>query len=106
MVAPGLLTLKDGTVVCIYGGVGRGGIELIFSEDGGHTWVAPETDRGFSIDNSVYLYAMGCEMPDGSIYIVYYDPMGNQTKTAIWGIRVKIREDRQGIDILPVDSGK
>ena len=49
------------------------------------------------------MYAIGCEMPDGSIYIVYYDPTNQQTKTAIWSVRVKIRDDRDGIDILPVE---
>jgi len=33
---------------------------------------------------------------------VYYDGRGNQNKTAIWSVRVRIRKDRQGIDILPV----
>ncbi len=103
MVAPCLLTLKNGTVVCIYGGMTKNSVELIFSDDGGQTWIAPGIDHGFMIDNSVYKYAIGCEMQDGSIYLVYYDPKGNQTKTAIWSIRLKIRKDRKGIDILPVD---
>ncbi len=100
MVAPGLLTLKDGTVVCIFGWGGTGGIQIMWSDDGGHTWTVPAADRGFMIDNSVYVYASGCEMPDGSIYVAYYDPRGNQTKTALWGLRLRIREDRQGIDLL------
>ena len=102
MVAPCLLTLEDGTVVCIFGWGATGGIQITWSDDNGHTWTTPAKDRGFRIDNSVYVYAIGCEMPDGSIYVVYYDPRGNQTKTAIWGIRVRIRADRQGVDILPV----
>ncbi len=73
------------------------------SDDGGRTWTTPAKDRGFKIDDSVYVYAIGCEMPDGSIYVVYYDPRGNQTKTAVRGIRLRIRKDRQGIDILPMD---
>ncbi len=103
MVAPCLMTLKDGTVVCLFGWGATGGIQMMWSDDGGRTWTTPAADRGFVIDSSVYVYAIGCEMPDGSIYIVYYDPRGNQTKSAIWSIRVRIRSDRQGIEILPVE---
>lgn len=105
MVAPCLLTLRDGTIACIFGWGATGGVQIMFSDDGGHTWTVPAADRGFRIDNSVYVYAIGCEMPDGSIYVVYYDPRNNQTKTAVWSIRVRIREDRQGIDILPPGKG-
>jgi len=101
MVAPCLLTLKDGTVVCIFGWGATGGIQMMWSDDSGRTWTTPAPDRGFKIDDSVYVYAIGCEMPDGSIYLVYYDGRGNQNKTAIWSVRVRIRKDRQGIDILP-----
>jgi hypothetical protein len=104
MDAPCLVTLKDGTIVCIFGWGTTGGIQIMWSDDKGRTWTTPAPDRGFKIDDSVYVYAIGCEMPDGSIYIVYYDGRGNQTKTAIWGVRVRIRKDRQGIDILPVDE--
>ncbi len=102
MVAPCLLTLRAGTIVCIFGGRITGGIRMMWSDDNGHTWTTPAPDRGFLIDDSVYLYAIGCEMPDDSIYIVYYDPQGNQTKTAVRSIRVRIRNDRQGIDLLPI----
>ena len=101
MVAPCLLTLKDGTIVCIFGGGGRpGGIQIMWSDDKGRSWTTPARDRGFRIDDSVYVYAIGCEMADGSLYIVYYDPRGKQRKTAIWSVRVRIREDRCGIDLL------
>ncbi len=103
MVAPCLMTLKDGTLVCLFGWGATGGIQMMWSDNNGRTWTTPAADRGFPIDSSVYVYAIGCEMPDGSIYIVYYDPRGNQTKSAIWSIRVRIRNDRQGIDILPVE---
>ncbi len=102
MDAPCLLNLKDGTIACLFGWGATGGIQLMWSDDRGYTWTTPAPDRGFKIDDSVYVYAVGAEMPDGSIYIVYYDPHGNQTKTAIWSVRIRIRNDRQGIDILPV----
>ena len=104
MVAPCLLTLKDGTVVCIFGWGATGGVQMMWSDDSGRTWTTPAADRGFKIDDSVYVYAIGCEMPDGSIYVVYYDPGEDQTKTAIQSVRVRIREDRQGIEILPPDK--
>ena len=100
MVAPCLLTLKDGTIVCLFGWGPTGGIQMMWSDDHGRTWITPAKDRGFPIDNSAYDYAIGCEMPDNSIYLVYYDPCGDQTRTAIWSLRVKIRPDRKGIDIL------
>ena len=104
MVAPGLMTLRDGTIVCIFGYGGTGGLQIMWSDDHGKTWTVPAKDRGFSLDKSVYVYGIGTEMPDGSIFIVYYDPAGKQRKTAIWGLRVKIRDDRQGIDLLPIEA--
>jgi hypothetical protein len=101
VVAPNLIKLKNGLLVCIFG---RDAIEVMWSEDNGHTWIVPAANHAFMIDDSVYCYANGCELPDGSIYIVYYDPKGTQTRTAIWGVRIKIRDDRCGIDILPVDG--
>lgn len=103
MVAPCLMTLKDGTIVCIFGWGATGGLQMMWSDDDGRTWTVPAPDRGFSIDNSVYVYGIGTEMPDGSIYVVYYDPAGKQRKTAIWGLRVRIQDDRKGIEFLPIE---
>ena len=103
MVAPCLLTLEDGTIVCIFGWGATGGLQMMWSDDHGRTWTAPAKDRGFSIDNSVYVYGIGAEMPDNSIYIVYYDPAGNQRKTAIWGVRLRIKQDRRGVEFLPIE---
>ncbi|MBQ17235.1 MAG: hypothetical protein CMJ65_08925 [Planctomycetaceae bacterium] len=100
MVAPCLLTLADGTIVCIFGWHATGGLQITWSDDNGRTWTVPKADRGFPIDNSVYLYGIGTELPDSTIYMVYYDPRGKQQKTAIWGMRLRIRKDRQGIDLL------
>jgi len=96
------LTLADGTIVCLYGYGSTGGLQVIFSDDHGHTWTAPARDRGFPLDGSVYVYAIGTELADGSIYVVYYDPRGKQRKTAIWGLRLRIRKDRRGIDLLKI----
>ncbi len=104
VVAPALFKLKDNTIVCVFGCLETGGVQTMWSDDNGHTWTIPAVGRGFVLDSSVYDYVSGCELPDGSIYVVYYDPNGDQTKTAIWGLRFKIRPDRQGIDILPADG--
>lgn len=101
MVAPCLLTLSDGTIVCLFGWGSTGGLQMTWSDDHGRTWTVPRSDRGFPIDGSVYVYGIGTEMPDKSIFLVYYDPNGRQRRTAIWGLRVRIRADRRGIDILP-----
>ena len=103
MVAPCLMTLRDGTIVCIFGWGGTGGLQIMWSDDRGKTWTVPARDRGFTLDNSVYVYGIGQEMPDNSIYVVYYDPAGRQRKTAIWGLRLKINADRRGIHFLPVE---
>lgn len=92
MVAPCLLTLKDGTIACIFEWGATGGIQIMWSDDHGRNSTTPAKDRGFKIDDSVYVYA---------IYVVDYDPRDNQQKTAIWSVRLRIREDRSGIDLLP-----
>lgn len=110
MIAPCLLTLKDGTIVCLFGKMGNyaeipNSIQMIWSNDNGHTWVAPAEDRGFMIDNTAYLYSNCCELPDGSIYIVYYNPVTiDQKRTAVMAIKVKIRSDNSGIDIISIDN--
>jgi len=53
MVAPCLLTLTDGTIVCLFGWGSTGGIQIMWSDDNGHTWTVPAKDRGFTIDSSV-----------------------------------------------------
>jgi photosystem II stability/assembly factor-like uncharacterized protein len=102
---PGLIALKDGTLLCIHGSYGAGGLRAIFSTDGGATWIAPAPNYGFAVDSTVYGYGKGIELPDGSVYIVYINTGGHTTKDAqteaIWGVRLKVRPDHSGIDILP-----
>ena len=40
MFAPSLYVLWDGTLLCLHGSYGRGGLRVIFSRGGGHTWSA------------------------------------------------------------------
>lgn len=41
MFEPGLLMLRDGTLLCLHGSYGGGGFRAIFSGDGGKTWRRP-----------------------------------------------------------------
>ena len=41
---------------------------MIFSTDGGQTWIAPAADHGFLVDNC-YGYGKAFELPDGDLVI-------------------------------------
>lgn len=102
---PGLIALRDGTVLCLHGSYAAGGLACMFSRDEGETWLVPETDRGFAVDPSVYGYGKGIELPDGSVYVVYIHTGGHRAKdavsNAIWAMRLRVAEDDSGIQVLP-----
>ena len=103
MCAPHLVLQRDGTLVCVYGPGPPDGLQAIFSTDGGETWVTPGNGNvGFMIDPTVYGYPGACELPDGSIYCVYYDSAKNQQDTGVWAIRFRVTADKKGIELLPV----
>ena len=101
--APSLYTLRDGTLVCLHGCYTRGGLRLIFSTDGGQTWIAPGKDYGFLVDNC-YAYGKAVELPDGTLLIADQDTGGHTTSDAknmsLRLLRVRIRADHSGIDLL------
>ena len=105
MYAPSLYTLRDGTLVCLHGSYapGHGGLRLIFSTDGGRTWIAPAADHGFLVDNC-YGYGKATELPDGTLLIVDQDTGGHTTvdakRMSLRLIRVRVRADHSGIDLL------
>jgi sialidase-1 len=107
MFAPSLYVLRDGTLLCLHGSYGRGGLRVIFSRDGGHTWLAAGKDHGFLVDNS-YGYGKGMELPDGSLFITYLATGGHRTSdaqsNAIRCIRLRVRPDYSGIDLLPAPN--
>jgi len=111
ILAPSLYVLRDGTLVCLHGSYapGHSGLRVIFSTDGGHTWVAPAADYGFLVDNA-YGYGKAMELPDGSLFITTQDTAGHITKEAqnltIRCIRLRIRADHSGIDLLPAPNRK
>ena len=81
MFAPSLYVLRDGTLVCLHGSYGPGGLRVIFSTDGGETWIAPAKGHGFRVDNS-YGYGKPMEFPDGSLFIAYIATGGHRTEDA------------------------
>ena len=105
MFEPSLLVLPDGTLLCLHGSYGGGGQRAIFSTDGGRTWVAPDEKYGFAVDPSVYGYGRGTLLPDGSVLMAYIHTGGHATgdarTEAIWSLRLRVRPDHTGIDLLP-----
>ena len=101
--------LRDGTLVSVHRSYapGHGGLRVIFSTDGGHTWIAPGKDHGFLVDNS-YGYGKAMELPDGSLFITHLNSGGHRTQDAqsnsIRGIRLRIRPDHPGVDLLPAPN--
>ncbi len=110
MYAPSLYLLRDGTLVCLHGSYapGHGGLRLIFSTDGGHTWIAPAKDHGFLVDNC-YGYGKAMELSDGTLFVVDQATGGHSTPDAktmsLLCLRVRIRPDHSGIDLSPLPPG-
>lgn len=109
MYAPSLYVLRDGTLVCLHGSyaAGYGGLRLIFSRDGGQTWIAPAKDHGFLVD-TCYGYGKAMELPDGSLFVVDQDTGGHTTQDArnmsLRALRLRIRPDSSGVDLLPAPN--
>ncbi len=105
--APSLQVLKDGTLLSIHGSYGGGGLRCTFSRDGGKTWIAPNEKYGFLIDNT-YGYGKGVQLSDGSIWLVYIrsggHAPGEASSNAVMNIRMRIRPDYSGIDLLPAPN--
>jgi hypothetical protein len=109
MFAPSLYVLRDGTLACLHGSYapGHAGLRIIFSRDGGETWIAPAKDHGFLVDSS-YGYGKGMELDDGSLFICYIATGGHATadaaNNAVRAIRMRVRPDHAGIDLLPAPN--
>jgi photosystem II stability/assembly factor-like uncharacterized protein len=107
MADPWLLTLRDGTLLCVHRSYHqeRRGLRAILSRDGGKTWFAAGPDYGFSVDPSVYGYSRGIQLPDGSIYVVYQGTGGHTGSDArnmsIYGLRFRVLKGCRGIELLP-----
>jgi hypothetical protein len=107
MFDPWLLSLKDGTLLCVHGSYHKDkhGLRAILSPDGGKTWFAAGPDYGFSVDPSVYGYSRGIQLPDGSIYIVYLHTGGHKWDDArnesLFALRFRVLKGCRGIELLP-----
>ena len=86
---------------------GHGGLRAIFSTDGGRTWIVPAKDHGFLVDHA-YGYGKAMELPDGSLFVTYLATGGHRTvdarNNAIRCIRLRVRADHSGIDLLPAPN--
>jgi hypothetical protein len=102
---PRLISLRDGTLLCLHGSYGAGGFRAIFSTDGGRTWLCPDKKWGFPVDPSVYGYAQAVELRDGTVWAAYIHTGGHMAKDArteaLWSIRLRVRPNHDGIDLLP-----
>ncbi len=102
---PRLMTLRDGTLLCLHGSYGKGGLRAMFSTDGGQTWTCSNEKWGFPVDPSVYGYGQAVELSDGSVWAAYIHTGGHSTKAArteaLWSIRLRVRPGHDGIDLLP-----
>jgi hypothetical protein len=102
---PRLMTLQDGTLLCLHGSYGADGLRAMFSIDGGETWTCPHEKWGFPVDPSVYGYGQAVELSDGSVWAAYIHTGGHSRKDAkseaLWSIRLRVRPDHDGIDLLP-----
>jgi len=102
---PHLLTMPNGVLACFHGSYKAGGLRVILSRDGGETWHGPGDHYGYAVDPSVYGYCHPMLLPDGTVYLVYLHTgghVGADPRTeAIWGLRVKVHDEADGIEILP-----
>ena len=107
LLAPSLYVMRDGTLVCLHGSYVKGALRVIFSTDGGHTWIAPAKDYGFLVARG-YGYGKAMILPDGSLFITDQGAGGHTTKDAqnmsIRCLRLRIRDDHSGIDLLPAPN--
>ena len=105
--APSLYVLHDGTLLLLHGSYGAGGLRVLFSTDGGHTWIAPAPTYGFLVDHS-YGYGKAMELPDNSLFIVNLSTGGHATAdartNAVRCIRLRVRPGHSGVDLLPAPN--
>ncbi len=102
---PHLVILPNGIVACFHGSYDGGGLRVILSKDSGKTWHGPKEKIGYSVDPHVYGYSAPAVLKDGTIYIAYihtggHTPADARTE-ALWGLRVKVNENADGIELLP-----
>ena len=102
---PHLLMMPNGVLACFHGSYKVRALRVILSRDAGRTWRGPGDHYGYSVDPSVYGYCDPMLLADGSVYLAYLHTGGHHgadpRTEALWGLRVKVHDDADGIDILP-----
>ncbi len=95
--APRLLTMEDGTVVCV---ATLGRLYVFLGRAHGTDWVGP-----FALDTESYGYPGGMQLEDGSFLISYCS--SGRAPNRIYVVRFRVKEARDGIEILAVgDAGE
>ena len=102
---PHFVVMPNGVLACFHGSYNGRGLRVILSPDGGLTWRGPQQGIGYAVDPSVYGYSHAMPLPDGTVYVTYLHTGGHSPHDArteaIWGLRVAVNEDADGIEILP-----
>ena len=102
---PHFVVVPSGVLACFHGSYNGRGLRVILSADGGLRWRGPKEAVGYAVDPSVYGYSHAMVLPDGTVYVVYLHTGGHRPHDArteaIWGLRVKVNEGADGIEILP-----
>ncbi len=104
---PWLLTLRDGTLLCVHGSYNKAhrGLRALVSKDGGVSWTGEGPDYGFAVDPTVYGYSRGVALRDGSIYLVFQATGGHKADDAkamtIYGMRLRVNRNGRGVSALP-----
>ena len=102
---PHLVQLPNGVLAAFHGSRTLSGLRVILSKDNGQTWNGPAEGLGFAVDSSVYRYSCPAVLDDGTVYVLYQHTGGHNMHhartQALWGIRVRVFDSADGIEILP-----
>ena len=102
---PHLVQLPNGVLAAFHGSRTKSGLRVILSKDNGRTWNGPADGLGYAVDSSVYRYSCPAVLDDGTVYVLYQHTGGHNIQhartMALWGIRVRVFDSADGIEILP-----
>jgi hypothetical protein len=105
MYDPHIIQLPNGVLAIFHGSYFKTGLHVYLSKDSGQTWNGPGECIGYEIDSSAYGYCCPVVLADGTVYVVYQHTGGHKTHhartQALWGIRVRVFDSADGIEILP-----
>lgn len=89
---PHLIRLNDGRLLCAYAKRLKGvcGIYAVLSADGGKTWDLEHEILLCPSETSDLGYPSSVQMPDGSVYTVYYHPEKVDGKPVVMAVRWRL----------------